>query len=50
MRPTLICALCLEFVKDLNRYLWIGLHDKTTEGKWEWEDGMPVSTTNWVFA
>ena len=28
---------------DVNKWLWIGLHDKTTEGDFEWEDGTSVS-------
>ena len=26
---------------------WIGLADKKEEGKWEWENGEPVTYTNW---
>ncbi len=26
---------------------WIGLTDKKEEGKWEWENGEPVTYTNW---
>ena len=26
---------------------WIGLTDKKEEGKWEWDNGEPVTYTNW---
>ena len=26
---------------------WIGYHDRTNEGVWEWESGCPSSYTNW---
>lgn len=30
-----------------NASYWIGLTDKKEEGKWEWENGEPVTYTNW---
>ncbi|KAF0313502.1 Alpha-N-acetylgalactosamine-specific lectin [Amphibalanus amphitrite] len=29
-------------------YVWIGLHDMTTEGTFQWTDASPVNFTNWA--
>ena len=38
-----------NFVNQLseNQRIWIGLHDKNTEGHFEWVTGEPVVYTNW---
>ncbi|XP_033107417.1 macrophage mannose receptor 1-like isoform X2 [Anneissia japonica] len=30
------------------KYLWVGLHDTSNEGKFEWLDGTPYDFTNWA--
>ncbi|XP_071940974.1 macrophage mannose receptor 1-like [Antedon mediterranea] len=30
------------------KYLWVGLHDTTNEGKFEWLDGTPYDFFNWA--
>ncbi|XP_060903012.1 CD209 antigen-like [Labrus mixtus] len=40
----------MRFVNGLYRSdqeVWIGLTDKGVEGKWEWVDGTPMTTTFW---
>ncbi len=32
-----------------NQPIWIGLNDVATEGKWQWDNGEPVTYTNWEF-
>ncbi|XP_072020213.1 macrophage mannose receptor 1-like [Amphiura filiformis] len=35
-------------VNTVNDWIWIGFHDITDEGQFEWEDGTPVDFTNWA--
>lgn len=32
-----------------NQPIWIGLNDVVTEGEWQWDNGEPVTYTNWEF-
>lgn len=32
-----------------NQPIWIGLNDVATEGEWQWDNGEPVTYTNWEF-
>lgn len=34
----------LTFVSKGNRYTWVGLTDKASEGKWRWEDGTDMES------
>ena len=44
----LYSELVLNIVGETRAGLWVGLHDKTTEGNWEWEDGTPVRQYNFL--
>ena len=32
-----------------NQPIWIGLNDVATEGEWQWDNGEPLTYTNWEF-
>ncbi|KAG8179318.1 hypothetical protein JTE90_021986 [Oedothorax gibbosus] len=36
------------FLMRIRHSVWIGLHDRITEGTYEWDDDSPVNFTNWA--
>ncbi|XP_047434295.1 CD209 antigen-like protein C [Mugil cephalus] len=36
-----------NFARRFRKYMWVGLNDKQTEGRWEWVNGNAMTTSYW---